>query len=77
MHRKELFIYRTGIDVDVRYTISLNSYTYGDNYHTDYVVQVYDTKTHSLREKSFDNISAAKKRFLFEVENATIFTEIE
>lgn len=78
MYRKELFIFRTGVDVfDVHITISLNCYTYDDNDYADYIVQVYETKTHTLREMQFDNILAAKRRFSIEVEKATIFTNID
>ncbi len=75
---KRIMSFKTGIDIaDVRCSITLNSYTCEDSNTTEYVVQVYDTETRRLREKSFDNISAAKRRFLFEVENAAIFTNIE
>ena len=76
MKRQELFIFRTGIDmITSRYTITLCKYTHDYNNSVEYVVQVYDYVKGELKERDFDNISAAKKRFLFEVENATIFAE--
>lgn len=66
----------TGIDVPTtRFSIVLNKYISDIDDSCEYYVQVYDTKTHRLREMTFDDFSTAKRRFLFEAEKAITFTE--
>lgn len=76
MNIKVLFVYRTGTDIKTAYrTVTLCKYTYSSNDSIAYIVGISDYLNDTVKEISFDNISSAKKRFLFEVENATIFTE--
>ena len=74
MKRRELFVFRTR-DIQRVTSVTLCKYTHDYDSNVEYVVQIYEYTHGRIREKSFDNISAAKKRFLFEVENATIFAE--
>ena len=77
MYKKELIRFRTGIDVHtIHDVVTLSEYIH-DNEKSEYVVIVYNYKKGSISQKSFDNISAAKRRFLFEVENATIFSDLD
>lgn len=74
MKRQELFVFRTR-DVQHVISVTLCKYTFEWDSKAEYVVQVYEYTKGRLRDLNFDDISAAKRRFLFEVENATIFAE--